>query len=149
MAKEKFVPIDSSDVENLRNANNKIREAIIYVSKILEENGIKGEYYGPRDRVCKTMSRREIEYSTFRIDQGVFDPEAYVIEIINFMSPMYHFDLRLLKLPNREAIEKFIHTDPAYEKVFSELKEKRYQQYLELKKEFERKPKKQPKEKQQ
>lgn len=148
MAKEKFIPIDSSDVENLRNINNKIREAIIYVSKILEENGIKGEYYGPGDRVCKTMSRQEIEYSLFRLDQGIFNPEG-IIEIINFMSPMYHFDLSLLKLPNREAIEKFIHTDPVYEKAFSELKEKRYQQYLELKKEFERKLKKQPKEKQQ
>lgn len=146
MAKEKFRPITASDLENLESINIKIREAVVFVSKILEENGIKESYIGPRERICTPLKYEDVEFSMFRLDKG-FNPEEYILEIFNFMRPLKLFDLRLLKLPNRKEIEKFIHTDPLYEKAITEIRERRYEKYLELKKEFETKPKRKPKEK--
>jgi hypothetical protein len=134
--RNKFSVITDDDIVTYKALTNKFRVAIAEVSKILVENGFTKKYVGPHERFCEPMNLDSVAYSLFHFD-GMF---PHIVEVQNFMSPMRHFDLRLLKLASAEQVVKFVHKDMVYEQASENLKKQRYELYLELKKEFEDKP---------
>ena len=133
---KEFNVITDDDIVAYKTLTNKFRRAISEVSKILVENGITKKYVGPQDRFCEPMDFDSVAYSLFHFSN--MSPD--IIEVMNFMSPMRHFDLRLLKLASAEQVVKFVRMDMVYEQASENLKKQRYELYLELKKEFEEKP---------